>query len=582
MSQPLFEAKTLIQSLRKSKLTCFAAYGEVLDNSVQAEADKIFLQFEEKKGNSKKIRIGTAGFIDNGIGMDVDVLVRCLASGASTRHFDVGGIGKFGMGLPTASIKQCTDIKVYSKTKDSKWHSVSLILTGDPETQKDIIDEPIEDTPPDKYLKKVKANKKLSTKDGESGTIVVWKEIDQNDIPFERLISETDVYIGRTFRKFIWNQVEFYLNDELVRAIDPLYYNTECTRFSDDERSILYDPITFNWPVDEYDDVGAEITIQLSLLPEWLRPTKGSGGNQNVKERYIDQNSGISIMRNDREVYYGVPGKKWPRPLGSTDWGELRSNPIHRWWGCEISFDARLDDSFDVEYNKYGSLPVSELATAINDKIKAVVKRYVQEVQRVWKEADDAKKLVIDDPKNPTRTRHSASEDIANRNIPTKKNLMAQILDTAKHLNELKKKLPNMSKSEEAALRVKFETEKYSIKDIADPSNYFMDIEHKKNGGAFIIYNISHPFHVVLLDIYKRLSESEDSALRDDALRLVKLIDLLLISYTRAEQDFNAQDMVKTELLLTNLKSTWAQFASSLVDEIDSVDIDKDSSSKSR
>ena len=67
-------------------------------------------------------------FIDNGCGMDSEILAGCLTIGSSTRLGDETGIGKFGIGLPFASIKQCTDIKVYSKTKTSKWQSISLNL----------------------------------------------------------------------------------------------------------------------------------------------------------------------------------------------------------------------------------------------------------------------------------------------------------------------------------------------------------------------------------------------------------------------------------------------------------------------
>ena len=241
--------------------------------------------------------------------MDSEILAGCLTIGSSTRLGDETGIGKFGIGLPFASIKQCTDIKVYSKTKTSKWQSISLNLaqlTGD-----DPISKPVEEVPPEKYLKKVKSNKKLESNDGDCGTIVVWENIDQNDVPFDSLISNTHKYIGRTYRKFIWGKVEFKLNEEDVYAIDPLYYYTENTKFHKDERSMLYDEITISWPISGDSDDMADITIQLSLLPESLRPHKGSGGAPAAKDRYIDDNNGISVLRNGREVYYGMPMYEW-------------------------------------------------------------------------------------------------------------------------------------------------------------------------------------------------------------------------------------------------------------------------------
>ncbi len=570
----LFEPAAALKSMRKNTLSCYAAFGEVLDNSVQAEADKIFVEFNPKK-IGQKARITSAAFIDNGCGMDTEILFGCLTIGSSSRLDDVEGIGKFGIGLPFASIKQCSDIKVYSKTKTTKWQSVSLNLsqlTGD-----DPISKPVEEEPPEKYLKKVKSNQKLKSSDGECGTIVLWNNIDQNDVPFDTLIANTAKYIGRTYRKFIWGNVEFKLNEQNVFVIDPLYYHTECTKFPDQERSDLYDPITISWPISEKDDDMVDITIQLSLLPESLRPNAGSGGSPKAKEMHIDDNNGISILRNGREVYYGMPMYEWCTPPRSNEWGESRTNPIHRWWGCEISFDARLDESFDIKNIKDQMLPSKVLSEAINDKIKGVIKSYIKEVQRVWAEFKAKQQVKIDNKKIKTKTRHSSSEDIANANIPTKKNGMATIPDIAKHLRLLiDKHGNNLSKEEEAIIRNKYQSENFSIKDVVSTNNYFMDIEHKAGGGAYILYNVTHPFHIELNGIYERLRDSEDGQLKDDSLRLIRLIDLLLVAYTRAESDFNESDQSNVGLLLGNLKTTWAQFASSLVKEIDNVKVDKD------
>ena len=87
----------------------------------------------------------------------------------------------------------------------------------------------------------------------------------------------------------------------------------------------------------------------------------------------------------------------------SADWGESRTNPIHRWWGCEISFDPRLDEHFNIANVKEKLLPTKDLSAAINDKIKGVIKSYVKEVQRVWKEFDAKKQIEVDDKKKKTK-----------------------------------------------------------------------------------------------------------------------------------------------------------------------------------
>ena len=94
----LFEPAHALKSMRKNSLSCYAAFGEVLDNSIQAEADNIFVEFEPKKVG-QKVRLAKAVFIDNGCGMDTEILSGCLTIGSSTRLGDETGIGKSGIGF---------------------------------------------------------------------------------------------------------------------------------------------------------------------------------------------------------------------------------------------------------------------------------------------------------------------------------------------------------------------------------------------------------------------------------------------------------------------------------------------------
>jgi hypothetical protein len=88
----------------------------------------------------------------------------------------------------------------------------------------------------------------------------------------------------------------------------------------------------------------AKVTIRMSLLPKEWRAYKGAGGTSFVKERHIDDNEGVSILRADREVLYGTV----PYIIGKK--GQARPLDIDRFWGCEISFPPELDSYFQVRY----------------------------------------------------------------------------------------------------------------------------------------------------------------------------------------------------------------------------------------
>ena len=76
----------LIQSLRKSDFDCYSAYGEVIDNSIQADAKNIKIEFESVTrgtGKNQKEIIDKVIFADDGTGMSLEVLENCLTLGWS-------------------------------------------------------------------------------------------------------------------------------------------------------------------------------------------------------------------------------------------------------------------------------------------------------------------------------------------------------------------------------------------------------------------------------------------------------------------------------------------------------------------
>ena len=102
-----------LQSMRASDFDACSAYGEAVDNSLQANANVIRVEFsyESRRGGAKPIKY--VAFGDDGDGMDADTLQRCLQLGFSSRFNDRGGIGRFGSAslLPrstNANVSKCT------------------------------------------------------------------------------------------------------------------------------------------------------------------------------------------------------------------------------------------------------------------------------------------------------------------------------------------------------------------------------------------------------------------------------------------------------------------------------------------
>ncbi|BCL39286.1 ATP-binding protein [Nostoc sp. MS1] len=122
--KPLLELATAYKSLRDSGFDFSTAVGEPIDNAIQAQATKIRVitkTIERDNHNSKKKLpvIQQVAIVDNGYGMNADVLHGCLQLGYSTRYNDREGIGRFGVGATLAAISQCKRITIFSRNKST-------------------------------------------------------------------------------------------------------------------------------------------------------------------------------------------------------------------------------------------------------------------------------------------------------------------------------------------------------------------------------------------------------------------------------------------------------------------------------
>ena len=88
MGVALVESGAALQSMRNSDFDAYSAYGEIVDNSIQAEAKNIFVEFKYVPAGGKRERepIQHIAFGDDGLGMDEEILHRCLQLGYSSRY----------------------------------------------------------------------------------------------------------------------------------------------------------------------------------------------------------------------------------------------------------------------------------------------------------------------------------------------------------------------------------------------------------------------------------------------------------------------------------------------------------------
>src|SRR5258708_2959488 len=90
-----------------------SAISELVDNSIQAGASRIAISVTAVASDEEEKAIEVS-VLDNGCGMDLFTLRQALRFGGSSRFGDRSGLGRYGMGLPNASLSQARRVMVYT------------------------------------------------------------------------------------------------------------------------------------------------------------------------------------------------------------------------------------------------------------------------------------------------------------------------------------------------------------------------------------------------------------------------------------------------------------------------------------
>lgn len=546
----LVESALALESMRNSDFDVYSAYGEVIDNSIQADAKNIdvWIEYQPAVKNAPE-PINFVAFSDDGQGMPASILHRCLQLGYSSRYNDRSGIGRFGVGATLAAINQCKCIEVYSRQSNSDpWLYTFVDLEKIANKSQESIPLPAPREIPDK-LKKIHRFDK--------GTLVIWSRYDRAPTSASEIKDEFAIWAGRTYRRAIWKGLNIRINNETVYAIDPLYVTTEKTKFPNDPSGTEYSEMKIDWPIPPEDKSGSkknsQIKIRMSILPADLRPNTGAGGSNATKARYIDRNEGISILRNDREVFYGhIP--YWP--------GEPFKE-IDRWWGCEISFHAELDREFTVKNIKRGAVPIKELKQVINQKIGPTRASALEAVRELWNKAKVAGQT--QDATNGVDTGHSDAEHAA-KNTVMPNNVLDQdkdIEEETEKLTETEDWLKHADDQRKAAWKAKFQSQPFTIIDDQWKGPEFFETLFL-GGKSVLKYNMRHVFFAEIEAIRKHLENETNS--NPQARRLKALIDLLLIAYAKSEAMFDPTLTMPAERFIEQLRMNWGNYLSNYLD----------------
>jgi hypothetical protein len=226
-------ATRLVGSLRDLGYDFLHAIADLVDNSISAGARqvRIELRFE---GLDSWVRIS-----DDGRGMSGSRLTEALRFG-TRRSYDPSDLGKFGLGLKTASISQAKCLLVASRTDPVRQRISARMLSLEHVQARDAWE--ILNLNPNE-----RGDKLVEHLRGGSGTVVVWEDLDRvvsyrrpagerARAAFQSLAERLDVHLGMVFHRFLSGEaagdraIKITINGVEVEPWDPFARSETATQ----------------------------------------------------------------------------------------------------------------------------------------------------------------------------------------------------------------------------------------------------------------------------------------------------------------------------------------------------------------
>ncbi len=343
-------APTLMESTRAIGYSIESAIADIIDNSVAAQADRVDIDF---------FPIGESyiSILDNGVGMTKEELIVAMQYGSrsplDTRSEN--DLGRYGLGMKTASLSQCRILTVLTK-KDNVLSGAQWNLNHIRETQEWSLLLLGEDE-----AKNLPSFSKLNNY--EHGTLVVWQDLDkfgigESDIAeaFSRKMGLIRDHLSLVFHRYLSGEpglkkLDIKMNEESVVPQDP-FLMKKSTQLMDDEIIVIR---------------GQKVVVSPYILPHTSRLTqkelKALGGKDGLRK-----NQGFYVYRNKRLLVWG----NWFRLMRQGDLSKLAR--------VRVDIPNSLDDLWTLDVKKSTATPPEE----VKKNLAVIVGKISEGSKRTW------------------------------------------------------------------------------------------------------------------------------------------------------------------------------------------------------
>lgn len=348
-------ARRLIGSLRDLGYDFVHAVADLVDNSIAAKAGKVEIDVRFE-GPASWVRI-----VDDGIGMSGTQITEAMRYGAE-RDYDADDLGKFGLGLKTASLSQCRRLSVASRTdlnqrrieartwdldeiqRTNKWEV--FVLSSEERDEK--LTEPLQE---------------------RTGTVVTWEALERvldYKIAWGEkarsglfsLVGRLEEHLGMVFHRFLAGQarrrkkLSITINGTPVEPWDPFA--------RDEKKTDPFDPLEF--------EIHGQHGKGIVRYQAYILPNQAHFSNPRAFQRAGGPNrwnsqQGFYIYRADRMIQSG-------------GWSRMRTADEHtKLARAALDFYPDLDTEFQINVAKVRVTLPAELKDFLKEPVERLAKR---------------------------------------------------------------------------------------------------------------------------------------------------------------------------------------------------------------
>ena len=356
-------APSLIESMRSLGYSFPSAIADLLDNSISARAKKITIVAEPNLNPSLVI-------FDDGCGMNQNELYEAMRYGSSNplEERKEDDLGRFGLGLKSASLSQCRKLVVISKKEGQvcgySW-DLDYVMEKQSWMLKGFIDEEIYKYPHSELLNDV-----------EHGTYIYLSEFDRikegtGNISetFNKCLDDMINHLALVFHRYIDEGLKIVVNGVEIESRDPFLLNHSATQRKRESSFHIN---------------GEKIVLKPYILPHLSKLSQDDLDKVGGKDR-LRSDQGFYVYRNKRLIIWGT----WFRLERKDELNKLARvmvdipNSLDYMWSIDIKKStATLPDI--IRRNMYNAVYESVLSSESVHTYRGRKEKKKDDIDYIW------------------------------------------------------------------------------------------------------------------------------------------------------------------------------------------------------